>query len=96
MNLQRQSVYRESLRKVYGDYNDTEDGMNALIALLAKERDEHEEKIEIMEAHYKEVIQEYKNAVAMWKDQAQSSLELLKMQQGESCNKSQTKHLIEG
>ena len=96
MNLQRQTVYRESLRKIYGDFNNEEDGTNALIALLAKERDEYEEKIEMMETHYKEVIQEYKNAVAMWKDQAQSSLELLKMQQSESWNKPQAKQLIEG
>ena len=96
MNLQKQSAYRESLRKVYGEFNDYEDSRNALIALLAKERDEYEEKIEMMEAHYKELIQEYKNAVTMWKDQAQSSLELLKMRQGECCNKHQTKQLIEG
>lgn len=86
----------ESLRNVYEDFNNYADARTALIALLAKERDEYEEKIEMMEAHYKELIQEYKNAVTMWKDHAQSSLELLKMQHGENCNKPQTKQLIEG
>ena len=95
MDLKRQETHREALKKTYENFEDPIDSTDALIALIAEERDGYEEKIEMMEAHYKELLKEYKNAAAMWEEQARSSLELLKMLQ-ESFNKPQVNHIIEG
>ena len=87
MDLEKQEAYRESLKKIYGNFSDDEDSMYALIALVAKERDEHEEKIAMMETHYNELAKEYRDAIAMWKAQAQSALELLKAYHGDGSAK---------
>jgi len=80
MNLDKQKAYIEWLQVLYNNFNDSDDSTTALIALLAKEHDDYEDKIINMENYYKALVDEYKGAAAMWKSQAETALELLKIQ----------------
>ena len=80
MNIDKQKAYMNWLQELYSNFNNSADSTTALIALLAKEHDDYEEKIMNIENYYKSLVDEYKGAVAMWKSQAEAALELLKAQ----------------